>query len=160
MLRRLFGPVAFLSLIACVPGILLLLGSFVLEVATSTARIETNPSNPPPPGQIIQRYRAVIIVSGRVLMVKTRRPTGVRIQWGWTMRVYPSEGTRWPIGFLGLWHDGFGTNASIIVIPLWPIAAITAVPPIWWLIDRRRRRRRGFVPVTDTLPLQSRETSN
>jgi hypothetical protein len=147
MLRRFFVPSAILSLILFAISTLLLPCSFIYQVSASARQIEPNPSGPVPNGQAVQVYRNVSIVSGRILIGKTRRPTTLLVQWGWSVQVRPSEGTRWPIGVLGFWFDGLGTNSTIVLIPLWSIMAITAPLPIYWLHVYRRRKRRGFAVI-------------
>ena len=159
MFRRLFTPGAVLSLILCALSVLLLFGSFFDELDASTVRIEAHPAVPPPKGQVVQVYRGVLLVSGRLLVAKSERPTNVRVQWGWTLRPRPNyEGTTGlPIGILGFWWDGIGTSVWEIAIPLWPVALITAVLPYWWLRDHRRRKGRGFVPITNGVPPENPE---
>jgi hypothetical protein len=58
------------------------------------------------------------------------------LEWFWEHEV---RGVRW----MGIGWGPFN-GLQVLVGPLWPVAMVTAILPVWWWGRRRREGRRGF----------------
>jgi len=150
--RCIFNGLAAISLVLCAATVALWVRSYLVIDAVSQLRYF-----PPDSGAATQDFKPIATLQytsieanqGEALVARSLLQVGFArpgLDWHWTRRQPDISIVREPtwLGRLGFaWDSGHDLRGSTwrIVVPIWTLAAATAVLPLYSVLSLRRRRR-------------------
>ncbi|HEV2293203.1 MAG TPA: hypothetical protein VGR35_05065 [Tepidisphaeraceae bacterium] len=135
MPRRLANGLTLLSAVVCV-GSAMLVGRSFWRVDTVTV----------PVGRTTQG--AIAAAEGQLWLIGVRARTSFSYEeLEYTPSLRSEIGSIWGelhgIRWLGSGYGRYG-GTTYLILPLWLLPLLTAIPPVWWWRKRRRDGGRGF----------------